>query len=80
MKPFCARLQMRVEGVKGQEGTFTYPSVFFLPLVFENSSQSFIEYSLRTVTFEFDPYARLPTRYRQRTKTILFGACSDIKK
>ena len=30
--------------------------------------------------FNFDPYAFLPTGYRKRAKTILFGACSDIRK
>ena len=44
-----ARLQIRVEGVKGEEGTLKYPLAFFLPLVFENSNQSIIEYS--TVTW-----------------------------
>ena len=43
------RLQIGVERVNGGEGTFTYPSAFFLPAVFENSSDSFIEYS--TITF-----------------------------
>ena len=60
-KLWCPRLQIGVEGVKGEEGTLTYPPAFFLPLVFENSSQSFIEYS--TVTFGFDPCALLPTGY-----------------
>ena len=76
-KLWCARLQFGVEGVKGEEGTFKYPQAFFLPLVFKNSSQSFIEYS--TVTFGFDPCALLPTRYRKRAKTMLFGANIDIK-
>ena len=58
--------------------TFTYPPAFFLPLVFENFCHSFIDYSI--VTFGFDPCTLLPTGYRKRTKTILFGACSDIKK
>ena len=65
-------------GVKGDQGTFTYPPTFFPPLVFENSSQSFIEYS--TVTFGFDPFAFLPTGYCKRTRTIRFGLCSDTKK
>ena len=39
---------------------------------------AYIEYS--AVTFGFDPRARLSTGYPKRTKTILFGACSDIKK
>ena len=55
-----------------------YPPAFFLPLVFENSSQRFIEYS--TVTFGFDPCALVSTRYRKRAKMIVFGASSDIKK
>ena len=49
---WCERLPIRVESIKGEWGTFTYPSAFFLPLVFENSNQGFIEYS--TVTFDFD--------------------------
>ena len=69
---------MGFEGVKLEEGTFTYLPAFFLPYVFENSNKSFIEYS--TVTFGFDPCALLPTGYRQRAGSILFGACSDIKK
>ena len=77
-KLWCARLQNGVEGVIEDKGTFTYPPTFSLPLVFENFSHIFIEYS--TVTFEFDPFALLPTGYRKRTKTILFGACGDIKK
>ena len=39
----CARLY--IEGVIGEDGIFTYPSAFFLPLVFENSNHSFIELS-----------------------------------
>ena len=77
-KLWCARLQIGVEGVKADKEPFIYPNAFFLPLVFENSSQSFIEYS--TVTFGFDPCALLPTGHRKRAKTILFGVCSDIKK
>ena len=65
---WCARLQIWIEDVKGEEGTFTYPPAFFLPFVFENSSQSFIEYS--TVTFGFDPCALVSTGYQKRTKTI----------
>ena len=48
-KLWCARLQIGVESTKGEEGTFTHPPAFFLPLVFENSKQRFIEYS--SVTF-----------------------------
>ena len=77
-KLWCARLQIGFEGVKGGQRTFTLHTDFFLPLVVENSSQSFIEYS--TVTFGFDPYALLPTGYRKRARTILFGACSNTKK
>ena len=77
-KLWCARLQIGVEGVKGEEGTLTYPPAYFLPLVFENFSQSFIEYS--TVTFGFDPCALLATGYRKRAGSILLSACSDIKK
>ena len=82
-KLWCTLLQIGVESVKGEERTSTYPPAFFLPLVFENSSQSFIEYS--TVTFGFDPCALLPTGYRKRAGSILFSAfClsaySDIKK
>ena len=32
-KLWCARLQIGVEGVKGHKWTFTYPPVFFLPLL-----------------------------------------------
>ena len=32
-KLWCTRLQIGVEGVKGEEGIFTYPPTFFLPLV-----------------------------------------------
>ena len=68
----CARLQIGVECVKGDQGICSNPWAFLLSLVFENSSQSFIEYS--TVTFGFDPCALLPTGYRKRSRTILFGA------
>ena len=77
-KLWCARLQIGVQGVKGEEGTFTYLSAFFLILVFENSSQSFIEYW--TVAFGFGPFALLPAGYRKCMGSITFGACSDIKK
>ena len=58
-KLWFARLQIGVEGNKGDKGTFTYPPAFFLLLVFENSSQRFTKYS--TVTFGFDPWAILPS-------------------
>ena len=77
-KLYCARVQTGVEDAKWDYGTFTYPSTFFLPLLFEISSQSFIEYS--TVTFRFDPCALLTTGYRKRATTILISACSDITK
>ena len=77
-KLWCARLKIGVEDVKGDKGTLTYPSAFFLPLVFEKSSQSFNEYS--TVTFGFAPCALTPTGYRKRAETILLRACSDIKR
>ena len=63
--------------LRGGGNIYTSTS-FFLPLVFENSSQSFIEYS--TVTFEFDPCVLLPTWYHMRVTATLCGACSDIKK
>ena len=44
-KLWCARLQIGVESVKGEEGTLAYLPAFSLPLVLENSSQSFIEYT-----------------------------------
>ena len=75
-KLWCARLQIRVESVEGEKGIYTYPPAFFLPLVFETSSQSLIEYS--TVTFGFDPCALLKSGYCNRTGSILVGACSDI--
>ena len=66
-KLWYARLQIGVEGVKGDKGTLTYPPVFFLPLVFKNSSQSFIEYS--DVTFStFDPVLFLLTGYHKTHK------------
>ena len=77
-KLWCATLQIGDEDVKGDEGTFTYPPAFFLPFVFEKSNKNFIEYS--TVTFGFGPVALWPTGYRKRAGSILFGACSDIKK
>ena len=73
----CCTSCFKSEGTKILNAPRTYPSAFFLPLVFENSSESSIGYS--TVTFGFDPCAVL-RRYRKRTKTILFHACSDIKK
>ena len=73
------RLDLKVfKGRREHLHTKKYPSAFFLPLVFKNFSQSFIEYS--TVTFEFDPCALVSIGYRKRAKMILFGACSDIKK
>ena len=38
-KLWRATLQIGLEGVKGDEGTFTHPPVFFLPLVFEKKIQ-----------------------------------------
>ena len=67
-KLWCARLQTGVEGVKGEEGTFTYSPAFFLSLVFQNPKESFIEYL--TATFVFDPCAFLPTGYRKRAGSI----------
>ena len=43
-KRWCTRLTIGVEGVLGEERTFTYPPGFFLPLVFKNSSKSFIKF------------------------------------
>ena len=71
-------IQFGIEGVQEEEETLTFPPAFFLPLVFENSSKSFMEYS--TVTFGFEPCARVSTGCRKGAKTILFCACSDIKK
>ena len=48
-KLWCAALPIGVECVKGKMGTFTYQPDFFLPLVFEHSKKSLIEYS--TLTF-----------------------------
>ena len=70
------RLELKVS--KGIREHFHINRLSFCLLVFENSSQSFIEYP--PVTFGFDPCVLLPTAYRKRTKTILFGACNDIKK
>ena len=76
-KLWCARLQIGVEGVKGEEGTFTYLPAFFLPLVFENSSQSFIEYS---TDFWIWPLCTFTDRISETRGSIRFSACSDIKK
>ena len=73
-----AKRQIWVKCVKRGERTLTYTPAFFLPLVFENSSQIFIWYS--TLTSEFDPCALLLPGYCKCVKTILFGACSAIKK
>ena len=67
------RLELKV--LKGGGNIYIYTPAFFLPLVFENSSQSFIGYS--TVTSGFDPCALLSTGYRKHAKTILFGACNN---
>ena len=45
-KLLCSRLQIRVEGVKGEKGTFSYPPDFFLSLVFENPSQALLNIQL----------------------------------
>ena len=78
-KRWCTRLQIRVEGVKGEDEAFTYPpAFFFLPLGFENFNKSFIEYS--TVTFGFDPYIYFTDRISQTHGVNIFGACNDINK
>ena len=78
-KLWCAMLQIGVEGVKGEEGTLTYPPAFFRREVFENSSQSFIEWRQKggdlTQSYDKSPYTnrnvkRAKRQHKQRHKNV----------